>query len=129
MKKKNILFISSGILLIIISIILLSPKISNETGEQLETPVIDSGQVNLEITNPASTNCINSGGRLELKDSVGICHFEDGSMCEEWAYFRGDCAEGDSTFCGGIMGKICPKPLTCKYDGDYPDAGGTCILE
>jgi hypothetical protein len=31
------------------------------------------------------------------------------------------------TFCGGIAGKICPAGYYCKYDGTYPDAGGTCI--
>jgi hypothetical protein len=32
-------------------------------------------------------------------------------------------------FCGGIVGIQCPKGLTCKLDGDYPDAGGTCVPE
>ena len=30
-------------------------------------------------------------------------------------------------FCGGIMGRVCPGGFRCKYDGNYPDAGGTCI--
>ena len=30
-------------------------------------------------------------------------------------------------FCGGIAGIICPEGYDCNYDGDYPDAGGTCI--
>jgi len=30
-------------------------------------------------------------------------------------------------FCGGIAGKPCPTGYDCKYDGTYPDAGGTCI--
>lgn len=30
-------------------------------------------------------------------------------------------------FCGGIMGQTCPFGYTCKYDGVYPDASGTCI--
>ncbi|MFH0773614.1 MAG: hypothetical protein V1922_04870 [bacterium] len=30
-------------------------------------------------------------------------------------------------FCGGIGGKMCPGGYSCKYDGTYPDAGGTCI--
>ncbi|MEK7076340.1 MAG: hypothetical protein AAB941_01625 [Patescibacteria group bacterium] len=32
-------------------------------------------------------------------------------------------------FCGGITGKLCPGGYTCKLDGSYPDAGGTCIKE
>lgn len=31
------------------------------------------------------------------------------------------------TFCGGIAGKLCPSGYSCKLDGSYPDAGGTCI--
>ncbi len=31
-------------------------------------------------------------------------------------------------FCGGIAGKVCPTGYTCKYDGTYPDAGGTCVV-
>ena len=30
-------------------------------------------------------------------------------------------------FCGGIAGIKCPGGYTCRYDGKYPDAGGTCI--
>jgi len=30
-------------------------------------------------------------------------------------------------FCGGIAGIQCPTGLMCKLDGNYPDAGGTCI--
>ncbi|MDD4319628.1 MAG: hypothetical protein PHW10_04885 [Candidatus Peribacteraceae bacterium] len=32
-------------------------------------------------------------------------------------------------FCGGIAGFQCADGLTCKYDGNYPDAGGTCVSE
>lgn len=30
-------------------------------------------------------------------------------------------------FCGGFIGKMCPEGYVCEYDGDYPDASGTCI--
>lgn len=32
-------------------------------------------------------------------------------------------------FCGGIAGRPCPQGFTCVLDGNYPDAGGTCIKE
>lgn len=48
------------------------------------------------LANPASKNCADTGGRLEIvttdKGEVGICHFPDGSSCEEWDLFRGRCA-------------------------------------
>lgn len=30
-------------------------------------------------------------------------------------------------FCGGIAGILCLKGYDCKLDGNYPDAGGTCV--
>jgi len=30
-------------------------------------------------------------------------------------------------FCGGLTGTSCPAGFTCKYDGNYPDAGGICV--
>jgi putative hemolysin len=44
------------------------------------------------LANPASVNCIQQGGQLEIrhdaKGDVGVCHFTDGRQCEEWALFR-----------------------------------------
>lgn len=36
-------------------------------------------------------------------------------------------SESDNIFCGGIAGVSCPDGFSCKYNGDYPDAGGVCI--
>ena len=48
-----------------------------------------------QIANPASEYCIENGGRLEIRQDLqgeaGFCIFEDGSECEEWAYFNGEC--------------------------------------
>ena len=51
---------------------------------------------NVQIANPASVFCEEQGGKLEIRTApeggqVGYCIFEDGSECEEWAFFRGDC--------------------------------------
>jgi putative hemolysin len=53
------------------------------------------------IANPASVYCEQQGGRLELRQDAsggvaGICIFPDGSECDEWAYYRGECKPGDS---------------------------------
>ena len=32
-----------------------------------------------------------------------------------------------SVFCGGIAGIPCPTGQRCVLDGNYPDAGGTCV--
>lgn len=44
-----------------------------------------------EIPNPASQYCIKMGGIHELKGQYGICHLADGTDCEEWEFFRGNC--------------------------------------
>lgn len=48
-----------------------------------------------QIANPASVNCIDKGGTLEIVDAPegqhGICTLKDGTKCEEWAYMRGEC--------------------------------------
>ena len=53
------------------------------------------------MPNPASVFCDQHGGKLEIVTAAdgsqgGICIFPDGSMCDEWAYFRGECKPGDS---------------------------------
>ncbi len=51
-----------------------------------------------EIPNPASVNCIEVGGTLEIRETqngvYGICTFDDGSQCEEWKLFKKECAKG-----------------------------------
>jgi putative hemolysin len=52
------------------------------------------------IANPASQFCEEQGGRSELRTNedgsvTGYCVFEDGSECEEWAFFRGECQPGE----------------------------------
>jgi len=53
-----------------------------------------------DMANPASEHCVDEGGRLEIRDTsggqVGYCIFPDGSECEEWAHFKGECAPGGS---------------------------------
>ena len=47
------------------------------------------------MANPASVYCAEHGGKVEIRDAeggqVGICVFPDGSECDEWAFFRGEC--------------------------------------
>ena len=52
------------------------------------------------LANPASIYCGEQGGTLEIRsDAVGnqsgVCVFADGSECDEWAFFRGECAPGE----------------------------------
>ena len=44
------------------------------------------------MANPASVYCMKQGGTLEMREeaggTVGYCRLPDGTLIEEWAYFR-----------------------------------------
>jgi len=48
------------------------------------------------IANPASVYCEEQGYKLEIRNDeqgnqYGVCIFPDGSECDEWEYYRGEC--------------------------------------
>jgi putative hemolysin len=50
----------------------------------------------LNMPNPASVYCEQNGNKLEIRtvadgSQSGVCVFPDGSACDEWAYYRGEC--------------------------------------
>lgn len=52
------------------------------------------------MPNPASVYCEENGNKLEIHTAEdgsqsGICVFPDGSVCDEWAYFRGECSPSE----------------------------------
>jgi putative hemolysin len=53
------------------------------------------------MPNPASVYCEEEGGVVDSRTQedggqVGVCVFADGSECDEWAFFRGECEPGPS---------------------------------
>ena len=53
-------------------------------------------QTQAGMPNPASVYCTQKGNKLEIRTAAdgsqsGICVLPDGSICDEWAYFRGEC--------------------------------------
>lgn len=52
----------------------------------------------IDMVNPASKNCLDKGGQLEIvketAGELGICKFTDGTQCEEWQFFRNECQKG-----------------------------------
>lgn len=53
----------------------------------------------VQLANPASVHCGKVGGELRIetlgnRGQIGVCDFEDGRQCEEWALFRGECPIG-----------------------------------
>lgn len=68
-----------------------------ETQRQLPTVTATDTK---NIANPASAYCEKQGFKLEIRTAqdgsqYGVCMFEDDSECEEWAYYRGECKQGD----------------------------------
>jgi putative hemolysin len=58
-----------------------------------------------ELANPASQNCIVTGGRLQFElagdgAEYGVCVFEDNRQCEEWALYREECPRGGAKISG-----------------------------
>ena len=67
------------------------------------------------MPNPASVYCEQNGGTEDLRQDAsggvaGICVFPDGSECDEWAFYRGECKPADAT----------PSPATESAPTEIP---------
>ncbi len=73
-----------------------------------------------DMPNPASVYCEEQGGTLEIRTDdesdgqLGYCVFPDGSECEEWAYYRGECQPGESQ---GMADMPNPASVYCEEQG------------
>ena len=98
------------------------------TALQVQTPepaATDMPQAGMP--NPASVYCEQNGNKLEIRTAAdgsqsGVCVFPDGSTCDEWAYFRGEC---------GLAAQKSPTPAmtveaTTKASGGGP-GGEQCL--
>ncbi len=80
-----------------------------------------------EIANPASANCVQKGYRLDLRtdangNQTGVCVFPDGSECEEWALFRGECSPtSKSTTTPDSSQNPNPASVNCEKKGGKVD--------
>ena len=108
------------------------------------TPSTPANPPTTGIANPASVNCVDKGGRLEIREDtstpaggqIGYCIFSDGHECEEWALFRGECSATSTEALdeSGAQAKVrseggyqiekamtqrCQKDTDCKTPGNY----------
>lgn len=87
--------------------------------QTLEGASTDMPQVGMP--NPASVYCTQNGNTLEIRTAAdgsqsGICVFPDGSVCDEWAYFRGEC---------GLAAQKSPTPaMTVEATTEGNPSGG-----
>jgi putative hemolysin len=67
------------------------------SGPQAQAPgSAATGTLQANMPNPASVYCERNGNKLEIRTAAdgsqsGTCVFPDGSICDEWAYYRGEC--------------------------------------
>jgi len=85
--------------LIASGLVFLSVLITGCSGPTEVTSTEISGTGDVNIANPASVYCVKQGYKLETHtdnagNQYGVCIFSDGTECDEWAYFRGECAPG-----------------------------------
>jgi len=94
----------------------------------------------MNMTNPASSHCIQLGGKLLIKQlpnggQYGVCEFADNRQCEEWALYKGLCPKGGLK----VTGYLTPAAVYCAITGGiyqithkqkavHDKEQGTCIL-
>jgi putative hemolysin len=92
MKKRMSVIV--WIVVLILSLAACAP------GGAPQEPTVEQ-EKSANMPNPASVYCEQQGGRVEIRTNAegqyGVCVFEDGSECDEWAYYRGECSPGGAS--------------------------------
>ena len=89
-----------------------------QTQAASEPAATDKPQVGMP--NPASVYCEQNGNTLEIRTADdgsqnGTCIFPDGSTCDEWAYYRGEC--------GPVAQKSLTPAMTVEATANASDGG------
>ncbi len=76
----------------------------------------------VQVPNPAAVYCVKLGYNYTIVNSAkgqyGVCHFPDGSSCDAWKFYRGECGRrftycethGGNLSCGGNGSCMCTLP-------------------
>ena len=93
----------TSILLIIFCLLLTGCQIANSQAADGVTPAAPTIAPTMStLPNPASVYCEQQGYTLQIRTAAdggqtGVCIFPDGSECDEWAYYRGECLPATTT--------------------------------
>jgi len=91
---------------------------------------------NTQLPNPSAVKCEEDGYIYEIREDedggqYGVCIFDDGSECDAWSYFRGEC--GLSFECKSddqCVPAQCCHPTSCVPINQAPDCEGVaCTTE
>jgi len=120
MKKKIIFFIIVFVVLIGCGLVFLV-KQSKTKNPELPTTPSERPIRPIGMPNPASVFCEKEGGKIEIRkdkegNEQGFCLFEDGSECDEWAFYRGECKKGER-FCKDLCGDGFCQEIVCMAIG------------
>lgn len=140
MKTKQAIFLAASLLLIT-SLLAYYTKYKSPNTEKVNTVT--------GMANPASLNCEKQGGIIKIEKredgaEYGLCYFDDGRACEEWAMMRGDCKVGgvkttgydtiDQKYCAWTGGKTTAEENSvCTFDNGvvcptYEVYAGSCDM-
>jgi len=97
-----------------------TPNPTNESQTKIDCENPRPEVCTMECTQPPPYICGSDG-----KSYCSVCQACSNINIAWYEMKNSDCGEGK--ICGGIAGAACPDGYSCKYDGDYPDAGGNCI--
>ena len=90
------------------------------------------------LANPASVFCVEKSGKVNITTDasggqIGVCVFPDGSQCEEWAFYRGQCTPAKPSQATTTTPAAGPASLTeavlknAKYE--LPDIGAAQLKD
>ncbi len=120
--RKTFVFVA---LIILLASCLGAPPKPTVTPVSTNTP-----QANMP--NPASVYCEQQGNRLEIRTAAdgsqsGVCIFPDGSECDEWAYFRSECASTPPVIGSVVVPTQTASPMRSVIPQSVPMPAGAII--
>jgi len=136
MNKKQVI----PTLLVWIASLALAACAANQatpTAASAEPVATLTNEPSAQMANPASENCLQQGGNLTIEKrgdggEFGVCTFEGGLQCEEWALFNGDCPVGGREVTGyGAQGRYCmiSGGEYTQTSGDAANEQGACTFK
>lgn len=139
MKKGDILVLVLAIVVVFMAFVIYFENFSGEIKENESKIQINKTQV----ANPASIYCLENGGNISIRtdksgEQYGVCIFSNGSECEEWKFFRGECNlpvsnisySDECEIDSDCVPSTCCHPSSCINKNSAPNCEGIiCTME